>query len=240
MRTIAPVLLSVVLAAACTRMPTAAGEDYAARRDQMVEEQLVARDITDPRVLEAMRTVPRHLFVPAPMRPFAYSDRPLPIGNGQTISQPYIVALMTQLLKVGPAQKVLEIGTGSGYQAAVLYKLTPNVYTVEIVEDLYRYALERLARVGFPRDHVIHGDGYRGLPAEAPFDRIIVTAAPERIPSPLLEQLAPGGRMVVPVGAEAGIQQLVVVEKDDAGRIRKKEVLPVRFVPMTGESQKRR
>lgn len=208
--------------------------DFADQRRQMVEEDIAPRGITDPAVLEAMRTVPRHEFVPAAVRPMAYMDRPLPIGSGQTISQPYIVALMTQLLELSPAHKVLEIGTGSGYQAAVLHEITKKVYTIEIVADLHRHASAVLQKRGFPRDQVILGDGYRGLPKEAPFDRIIVTAAPDRIPPALLEQLAPGGRMVIPVGAEGTVQRLVVIDKDTEGRIRQRDVLPVRFVPMTG------
>ncbi len=209
-------------------------EAFTKRRHRMVEEQLKARDIGDPAVLKAMKQVPRHEFVPKQYRDLAYADRPLPIGESQTISQPYIVALMTQLLKVKPEHKVLEVGTGSGYQAAVLHEITPHVYTIEIVKSLARQARKRLVEeFGFEKEQVIYGDGYNGLKAEAPFDRIIVTAAPDEIPPPLLEQLARGGRMVVPVGEQSGVQELMVVTKNQKGRIDRETVLPVRFVPMT-------
>ncbi len=206
-------------------------------RARMVETQIAARGVRDPRVLAAMREVPRHLFVDAAQRAHAYDDQPLPIAGGtQTISQPYIVALMTELLDLQPDEKVLEIGTGSGYQSAVLARLAKHVYTIEILPELARAAAERLARLGYPNVPVREGDGYRGWPEEAPFDGIVVTAAPPRIPEPLLEQLAPGGRMVIPVGDF--FQELKVFAKDKNGRVTEKDILPVRFVPMTGEIEK--
>lgn len=194
--------------------------------------------VDDRRVLEAMRTVPRHWFVPENMQAQAYADRPLPIGFGQTISQPYIVALMTELLDPQPGWKILEVGTGSGYQAAVLKQFTPDVYTIEIVGALQKQAAARLQRLGLGGDHVIHGDGYYGLEKVAPFDGIIVTAAADHIPPPLLAQLKPGGRMVIPVGPVHATQRLVVVTKDESGKVRSRTVLPVRFVPLTGGPKK--
>ncbi len=187
------------------------------------------------RVLEAVSRVARNEFVPAEFADAAYQDRPLPIGHGQTISQPYIVALMTELAKVDPADVVLEVGTGSGYQAAILSRLARRVYTIEIVEALAREAAGRLERLGFSNVEVKVGDGYKGWPAHAPFDAIVVTAAPEQIPAPLIEQLAPGGRLVIPVGPRDAVQRLTVVEKNAEGLITKREVTPVRFVPLTGE-----
>jgi protein-L-isoaspartate(D-aspartate) O-methyltransferase len=222
-------------ASAVKSTPTSADTD-AARRARMVETQIVARGVRDPRVLEAMREVPRHLFVDASQRAEAYEDHPLPIPGHQTISQPYIVALMTELLDLQPGETVLEIGTGSGYQSAVLAKLAREVYSIEIVPELAREAAERLKRLGYINVIVREGDGYRGWPEHAPFDAIIVTAAPERIPEPLLDQLAPGGRMVIPVGGF--FQELKVFRKDANGKVSEKDVLPVRFVPMTGEIEK--
>ncbi len=190
--------------------------------------------IRNPKVLDAMRSVPRHWFVPPAMQDDAYADRPLPIGYAQTISQPYIVAVMTELLDARPGSKILEVGTGSGYQAAVLTKFTPNVYTMEIVEPLLKEARPRLQRFGLGADHVLQGDGYFGLEKEAPFDGIIVTAAADHIPPPLLQQLRPGGRMIIPIGPVHATQRLVVVEKDAAGKVRSRSVHPVRFVPLTG------
>jgi protein-L-isoaspartate(D-aspartate) O-methyltransferase len=216
----------------------AAAQDSAERtpeRRQMVERQLERRGITDPRVLAAMRKVPRHQFVPSEQRASAYEDRPLPIGHGQTISQPYIVAAMTELLAPKPSHRVLEIGTGSGYQAAVLAELCREVYSIEIVEPLAKRAKLDLERLGYKNVKVIAGDGYRGLPKHAPFDGIIVTAAPERIPEPLLEQLAIGARMVLPVGGKE--QELRVIERTRTG-YEERRVFGVRFVPMTGEVQK--
>ena len=202
----------------------------------MVETQIVARGVRDPRVLAAMREIPRHLFVQPSVRSSAYEDHPLPIAANQTISQPYIVALMTELLEVKPTDRVLEIGTGSGYQSAVLSKLAREVYTIEIVPELARSSAETLAKLGYKNVFVREGDGYRGWPEHAPFDAIIVTAAPEHVPQPLLDQLAPGGRLVIPVGSF--FQELKVLTRDKSGRITEKNILPVRFVPMTGEIEK--
>lgn len=209
----------------------------ALERHEMVERQLRGRDITDPRVLEAMATVPRHLFVPPSQAAWAYQDGPLPIGHGQTISQPYIVALMTQLARPRPTARVLDIGTGSGYQAAVLAELVDQVYSIEIVEPLGLAARQRLKELGYDNVEVRVGDGYRGWPEKAPFDAIIVAAAPPEIPQPLIAQLAPGGRLVIPVGRYW--QELMVVEKDAVGRTRQWSVTPVAFVPMTGEAERR-
>src|SRR5437867_3450799 len=187
-------LASVELAAA------APAADRAEDRNRMVEDQIRARGVTNPRVLEVMRRVPRHRFVDGNLQDQAYEDHPLPIGHGQTISQPYIVALMTELLELKPGQKVLELGTGSGYQAAVLVGLTTNVYTIEIVQPLYEKALRRLKETGLPEDRVRRADGYLGWEEHAPFDAIVVTAAADHIPPPLLKQLRPGGRMVIPIG----------------------------------------
>jgi len=218
--------------------PASAAEDpYAAARERMVARQIAARGVSDARVLEAMRQVERHLFVPEPLRAEAYADRALPIAQGQTISQPYIVALMTELAALTPTARVLEVGTGSGYQAAVLAVLVREVYTIEIVEPLAAEAKERLRRLGHANVFVRAGDGYRGWPEKAPFDAILVTAAPPEIPTPLLEQLAPGGRLVAPVGR--GRQELVVVERGERGLTRR-SVIPVVFVPMTGEAQGRK
>ena len=212
-----------------------AGDD-AVRRARMVETQIVARGVRDPRVLAAMRKVPRHLFVEPAQRAQAYEDHPLPIPGNQTISQPYIVAIMTELLDLQPAERVLEIGTGSGYQSAVLAQLAKDVYSIEIVPELARSAAARLKELRYDNVTVREGDGYRGWPERAPFDGIIVTAAPERIPQPLLDQLAPGGVMVIPVGGF--FQELKVFRKSADGRVTEKDVLPVRFVPMTGEVEK--
>jgi len=205
-------------------------------RENMVKSQIAApaRDVTDERVLEAMRQVPRHLFVPPSGQQSAYGDFPLPIGCGQTISQPYIVALMTQLLEVEPGDRVLEIGSGSGYQAAVLTELTPHVFTIEIIEELSVSAQERLEKLGYKTVKVKTGDGYFGWEEHAPFDGIIVTCAAGHVPPPLLEQLKPGGRMVIPVGGAYATQYLVVVSKDEQGKVSSSQVLGVAFVPMTG------
>ncbi|MDZ4289768.1 MAG: protein-L-isoaspartate(D-aspartate) O-methyltransferase [Prosthecobacter sp.] len=207
-------------------------------RERMVAEQLASpgRLIADKRVLETMRQVPRHEFVPQAVRAQAYEDRPLPIGYGQTISQPYIVAFMTEQLRLKPDERVLEIGTGSGYQAAVLASLVKEVYTIEIVEPLGRQAQATLKRLGYGNVHVRVGDGYKGWPEAAPFDAIIVTCAPEAIPQPLVGQLKEGGRMIIPVGAEE--QMLYVLDKTSTG-MKQRAILPVRFVPMTGASKKK-
>src|SRR5688572_24714393 len=209
-----------------------APSELRARRLDMVERQIRQRDVADPRVLEAMRTVPRERFVPAALASRAYEDNPLPIGHGQTISQPFIVAYMTEALRVEPQHKVLEIGTGSGYQAAVLAQLARDVYTVEIVPELVRRASETLGEGGYANVHVREGDGFGGWPEHAPFDRIMVTAAPAEIPRPLLDQLATGGRLVIPVGPPGGLQFVTIVEKTARGTIERR-TLPVQFVPFT-------
>jgi protein-L-isoaspartate(D-aspartate) O-methyltransferase len=207
--------------------------DERVERERMVAEQIAARGIADSAVLAAMRRVPRHLFVPASVRPSAYEDRPLPIGNDQTISQPFIVAFMTESLELGPDDRVLEVGTGSGYQAAILAEIVREVVSIEIVGELARRAADDLRAVGYTNITVIHGDGYAGWPERAPFDAIVVTAAPDRIPPPLIEQLRPGGRMVIPVGDSVLNQGLQLVTKQSDGSIQTREILPVRFVPLT-------
>jgi protein-L-isoaspartate(D-aspartate) O-methyltransferase len=203
----------------------------------MVAAQIEAREIRDPNVLRAMRTVPRHEFIPKSQRAYAYEDRPLRIGSEQTISQPYIVALMTETLALDPNSVVLEIGTGSGYQAAVCAEIAREVYSIEIVESLAKSAAEVLAKLGYDNVHVKAGDGYYGWPEKGPFDAIIGTAAAKDIPPPLIEQLKPGGRMILPVDGERGFQHLILVTKDEQGQLHRKKVLPVRFVPMTGQDQ---
>jgi len=188
------------------------------------------------RVMSAMSKVPRHEFVPAWERSSAYADRPLPIGHGQTISQPFIVALMTDLADIRPEDRVLEVGTGCGYQAAVLAELARAVYTVEIVEPLGREAAERLARLGYENVTTKVGDGYQGWREHAPFDAIVVTAAPREVPQPLIDQLKPGGKLVVPVGGQVSVQSLLVLEKASDGSVRRREVLGVRFVPLVDQS----
>jgi protein-L-isoaspartate(D-aspartate) O-methyltransferase len=204
---------------------------FAAAREKMVREQIIARGIADLRVLDAMRAIARHELVPAENRQHAYEDRPLPIGHGQTISQPFIVAFMTEHLAPGAKDRVLEIGTGSGYQAAILSRLVREVFTIEIIEPLATRARADLGRIGCRNVHVRHGDGYQGWPEKAPFDSIIVTCAPENIPSALVAQLREGGRMVIPVGGVFGPQTLYVLEKRE-GIMEKKTELPVAFVPM--------
>ncbi len=215
--------------------PVAAhADEFAALRRKMVDNQIRARDVRSPRVLAAMEKVPRHLFVPEIYRAQAYDDYPLPIGENQTISQPYIVALMTSLLELKGGEKVLEIGTGSGYQAAVLAEIAGDVYTIEILEPLAKRAQTTLTSLGYTNVHVKNGDGYAGWPDEAPFDDIVVTAAPLKVPQPLLDQLKVGGHMVIPLGKV--FQDLVVYTRTATG-FEKKNVVPVRFVPMTGEAQ---
>jgi protein-L-isoaspartate(D-aspartate) O-methyltransferase len=199
----------------------------------MVDEQLRARGIRDPRVLEAMARVPRHFFVPDPQRDEAYEDHPLPIGHGQTISQPYIVAFMSEALRLEPTDRVLEVGTGSGYQAAVLAELAGEVYTVEIIDDLAKRAETTLREAGYRKVTVKTGNGYLGWPEHAPYDRIMVTAAPEQVPPALVAQLKVGGLMAIPVG-ESGFQELRVLRRTDSG-LETLATLPVRFVPMTGK-----
>ena len=198
----------------------------------MVADQIAARGVKDARVLDAMRAVPRHEFVPLAVREDAYVDSPLPIGHGQTISQPYIVALMTALARPSPTDRALEVGTGSGYQAAVLSRLVARVYSIELVDPLAQSAAATLRRLGFGNVTVRSGDGYLGWPDEAPFDIILVTAAPEEVPAALVAQLKPGGRLIVPVGRVYDVQDLQLIEKDTAGRISARSVIPVRFVPM--------
>lgn len=207
---------------------------YESAAERMVAEQIEKRGVKDKRVLQAMRTVPRHKFVPDELKAYAYEDRPLPIGCGQTISQPYIVALMTELLKVDKEDKVLEVGTGSGYQAAILSQIVREVYTIEIFEELGISAKRRLRELGYSNVKVRIGDGYYGWPEEAPFDAIIVTCAATHIPPPLLAQLREGGRMCIPVGGAFQVQNLMLVEKRD-GKITSRNILPVRFVPMLGK-----
>ncbi len=211
--------------------------DMRQRRLRMVETQIAARGVRDSLVLAAMRTVPRHLFVPDNLQDSAYDDSPLPIGHGQTISQPYIVAFMTECLRLKGGERVLEVGTGSGYQAAVLAEIADSVYSIEIVEALAAEARERLKRLGYKNVNVRQGDGYRGWPDKAPFDAIIVTAAPDHVPQPLIDQLKVGGRMIIPVGSI--YQELLLITKEDERRVKEEAVLPVRFVPMTGEAERR-
>jgi protein-L-isoaspartate(D-aspartate) O-methyltransferase len=234
-RSLAAVLaVLLVAAAAAADPPREPGADpYAAARERMVAEQIERRGITDARVLGALRKVPRHELVPADQRSQAYADHPLPIGEGQTISQPYVVALMTELARVAPGERVLEVGTGSGYQAAVLAELGADVYTIEIVDPLAQRAKRDLARLGYEKVHVRSGDGYAGWPDAAPFDAILVTAAAPRVPQALLDQLRVGGRLVIPVGDTGEEQSLEVHERTEQG-IAVHGVIPVRFVPMTG------
>lgn len=235
MRSVARCLLFLALSAiGCTqRKPTPA--DFAAQRQRMVEQQLKPRGIKDERVLAAMAKVPREEFIPVNMRADAYDDRPLPIGYDQTVSQPYVVAFMTEQLRLNPSDRVLEIGSGSGYQAAILAQLVKDVYTIEIVTPLAKTAEATLQSLGYNNVHVKVGDGYNGWPEEAPFDAIVVTCAPEKLPQPLVDQLKDGGRMVIPVGARFA-QQLYLVEKKN-GQLKESATLPVRFVPMQGNAQ---
>ncbi|MGH9253232.1 MAG: protein-L-isoaspartate(D-aspartate) O-methyltransferase [Vicinamibacterales bacterium] len=230
-------LWAILVVAACVQGPSAAGlqragGDFEAERLRMVNEQLKGRDIRDPRVLDAILRVPRHLFVPASLRTQAYRDSPLPIGYGQTISQPYIVAFMTQALDVRSSHRVLEIGTGSGYQAAVLGLLANQVYTVEILEPLAARARATLADVGYRNIEVRTGNGYLGWPERAPYDRIMVTAAPDEVPPALVQQLKIGGLMAIPVGTV--IQELRILRRTPTA-METLSTLPVRFVPMTGK-----
>ncbi len=211
--------------------------DWAAEREELVQSAVIDGGIEDPETVKAMRAVPRHEFVPENLRSAAYRNTPLPIGHGQTISQPYIVAYMTAALELEPGDKVLEVGTGSGYQAAVLAEVVSQVYTIEIIEALAESARERLQRLGYENVTVRAGDGYFGWPEEAPFDAIIVTAAPGHVPTPLVEQLEPGGRMIIPVGPVFSVQTLILLQKEQDGSVRTRQLLPVRFVPMTGRAQ---
>lgn len=210
--------------------------DYAEKRKELVNEKLKKAGIKDPLVLAAMLKVPRHELVPKNLRQFAYIDRPLPIGEEQTISQPYIVAYMTEQLKLKGGERVLEIGTGSGYQAAVLAEIAKEVYTIEIVKPLGERAERDLTRLGYKNIQFRIGDGYQGWPMKAPFDAIIITAAPDHIPQPLVDQLAVGGRMILPVGDQW--QELILVTRDENG-VKTRKLIGVRFVPMTGEAEKK-
>jgi protein-L-isoaspartate(D-aspartate) O-methyltransferase len=232
----AGLVLLTLAASLCIAPAGSSADDFADRRQRMVALQIVDRGISDASVLKAMATVPRHRFVPDDLEQLAYRDSPLPIGHGQTISQPYIVALMSQLLSVQPGQRVLEIGTGSGYQAAVLAEMGVLVFTIEIVPELGRQAIGVLDALGYDNVRVKTGDGYQGWPEHAPFDAIIVTCAPTRIPKPLTEQLAEGGRMVIPSG-EKYDQQLFLLTKQK-GKIKQEKIVDVRFVPMVDERGK--
>lgn len=239
-RLFAALSLCIITASGCAEAQRQSEADYQELRKKMVEQQLMRSifgrtPVTDPAVLAAMRVVPRHRFVPDNMRDNAYVDSPLPIGEGQTISQPYIVARMTELLDVDEDDVVLEVGTGSGYQAAVLGEIVRDVYSIEIVPELGRRAADTLRSLGYDNVHTKIGDGYIGWPEHAPFDGIIVTAAPDHVPQPLIEQLARGGRMVIPVGPEGGIQELLLIDKNEEGAIGRRMVEAVRFVPLTGD-----
>lgn len=218
----------------CLRIRTdkVVNDFYRRHRMVMVREQIEARGVRDPRVLDAMLVVPRHKFAPAEFIDDAYADHPLPIGKGQTISQPYMVAFMCELLKLEETHTVLEIGTGCGYHAAVLSLLAQQVFSIEIVESLGRSAQQRLENLGYDNVAVSIGNGYLGLPDKAPFDRIILTAAPTELPQTLIDQLKPGGRLVAPIGPVNGNQELILVTKDPTGKVHRRSVLPVRFVPM--------
>ena len=227
----------ILLLTGAGRQPSLSPEEerFARERREMVAEQVRARGVEDLRVLAAMRKVPRHRFVPTQMRGMAYMDAPLPIVEGQTISQPYIVALMTELAEISPGEKVLEVGTGSGYQAAVLAELTDKVYTIEILPNLAMRAQKKLEELGYTQVLVRVGDGYLGWPEEAPFDAIVVTAAPDHVPQPLIDQLAEGGVLVVPIGPSGGFQELFKIRKKD-GRVEKERSIPVSFVPLVHKS----
>lgn len=225
---ILPVIFLLASAVSATNGPQ---DPYSIQRKEMVARQIAARGVSDQKVLDAMLNVPRHEFVPHEYRRFAYADQPLPVGEGQTISQPYIVAYMTEALNILPGEKVLEIGTGSGYQAAVLAEIKAEVYSVEVIESLAIQAGKTLENLGYKNIHLKTGDGYQGWPEHAPFDAILVTCSPSGIPEALKEQLAEGGRMIIPVGKQNSIQYLYYLEKKK-GKIRQKSVMPVRFVPM--------
>ena len=229
-------ILAAFAATGCGQSPAPVG-DLDRERQRMVQEQLVPRGIKDGRVLAAMAKVPREEFVPPESRAASYEDGPLPIGYDQTISQPYIVAFMTEQLRLKPGDRVLEIGTGSGYQAAILAELVSEIYSIEIVEPLAKNAEATLQRLGYKNVHVKIGDGYKGWPEAAPFDAIIVTCAPDKVPQPLVDQLKDSGRMVIPVG-ERFAQQLYLLEKKN-GQLKESITLPVRFVPMLREAEKK-
>lgn len=219
-------------------------DSFVKARDLMIDEieesvrataSYIGKDKLDSRVIDALKEVPRHAFVPEILRDSAYQNRPLPIGKGQTISQPYIVALMTDLLETRPDSIILEVGTGSGYQAAILSRMVKHVYSIEIIADLSVGAQAVIHSLDYNNIQFKVGDGYQGWPKHAPFDGIIVTAAPDHIPQPLIEQLKVGGRLVIPVGAQSGVQELMVIQKNKAGELHTTKVLPVQFVPLTGD-----
>jgi protein-L-isoaspartate(D-aspartate) O-methyltransferase len=224
----------ILFSGACSDNKTGGSDNYIIMREIMVSRQIAARGVADPRVLDAMLKVPRHIFVPEKDRSLSYDDTPLPIGAGQTISQPYIVAFMTEALKIKQSDKILEIGTGSGYQAAVLCELAGEVFSVEIIPELAERAEKTLGELGYKNFHIKTGDGWKGWPEEAPFDAIIVTAAPPEIPPELIEQLWEGGRIIVPVGSQHSAQNLILGTKKN-GRLETVSLLPVRFVPMVKE-----
>jgi len=232
--TVAATLAGLLLASPTLLRPQAPPPDRSDERARMVHEQIAARGIEDQAVLGAMLAVPRHLFVPEAHRDRAYGDHPLPIGHGQTISQPYIVAFMTELLGLEPGDRVLEVGTGSGYQAAVASMLADSVFSVEIVPELAASAATRLDRLGYRDVRVRSADGYFGWEEHAPYDAILVTAAAGHVPPPLVQQLVPGGRMAIPVGGPFQVQNLVLVEKAADGTVTTRSLLPVQFVPLTG------
>ena len=236
--------LLLLVASSCLLDPALASDHFRDSRDNMI--RLIEADVRytseylkqstlETRVLDAMASVPRHEFVPPHLVDLAYRNRPLPIGHGQTISQPYIVAIMTDLLDIEPGQRILEIGTGSGYQAAVLAELNTRVWSIEIIEALGQQAQIRLRRLGYDNIEVRIGDGYYGWPEHAPFDAIIVTAAANHIPPPLLQQLKPGGKMIIPVGSRFSTQQLILITRNENDEFITRQVLPVRFVPLTGQ-----
>jgi protein-L-isoaspartate(D-aspartate) O-methyltransferase len=233
---VAQSLIVAAIAASGCGQNASSVSDFAAQRQQMVQRQMMTRGINDARVLAAMRKVPREEFVPSESRAGSYEDGPLPIGYGQTISQPYIVAFMTEQLRAKPSDRVLEVGTGSGYQAAILAELVSEVYSVEIVEPLAKNAEATLQRLGYKNVHLKIGDGYKGWPEAGLFDAIIVTCAPDKVPQPLVDQLKDDGRMVIPVG-DRFAQQLYLLEKKN-GQLKQSATLPVRFVPMTSEAAK--
>jgi protein-L-isoaspartate(D-aspartate) O-methyltransferase len=232
---LAPLLLLPLLIAAGVELARAEADERRAERERMVAEQIAARGVLDARLLEALRTVPRHRFVPAEWQREAYADGPLPIGEGQTISQPFIVAKMTELLRLEGGERVFELGTGSGYQAAVASRLCRHVYTVEIVPKLGERAVGVIRGLGYDNVSVRVGDGFRGWPEAAPFDAMLITAAVAELPEGLLKQLKPGGRAVMPVGPKNAIQDLVLVEKSADGKTTTKTIFSVRFVPATGK-----